>query len=220
MPRILQKVTAFVTRARASGAGGGYELLVMQHPTAGVQLPAGTVEENEPVVTAAFRELAEETGLIDVALVAQLGTEWFDCTERAALMFRTAPLRKGPNLNAPLLEAEFPRGYWCSVVDREGAFSQVVYEDLDLNVQPARVITRYSGWVESDAIAERVERHFFRFEPRGPTKERWVQLAEQRFECYWTPLAPKPALVGGQQGWLDGVYDALLSRGSPRESRS
>lgn len=36
---VLHKVTGFVTRGR--------ELLVFRHPTAGVQLPAGTVEAGE-----------------------------------------------------------------------------------------------------------------------------------------------------------------------------
>jgi len=41
----------------------GREILVFQHPLAGVQLPKGTIEENEGTEAAALRELEEESGL-------------------------------------------------------------------------------------------------------------------------------------------------------------
>ena len=56
---MLEKVTAFVIRKLASGE----ELLILQHPTAGFQLPAGTVNPGENPRVAVLREVAEETGL-------------------------------------------------------------------------------------------------------------------------------------------------------------
>lgn len=55
-PFILRKNTEFQT-----------ELLVFQHPVSGIQLVKGTLEENEPVVDAAIRELFEESGIIRTA---------------------------------------------------------------------------------------------------------------------------------------------------------
>ncbi len=52
------KVVAYITRGR--------ELLVFEHegmPEAGVQVPAGTVEPDEPLEAALWREIAEESGL-------------------------------------------------------------------------------------------------------------------------------------------------------------
>jgi len=209
VPGTLQKVTALITRPRADG---GHDLLVMQHPTAGVQVPAGTVEENESLIDAAFREVAEETGLRELRLVRRLGTETLTAKDGAYAMLRATPLRKGPSLDAAVLEASFPRAYWCRAIGQAGAFSEIVYEEHDFNVQPKRVLVRYSGWVESDAIADAVERHFFHFEVGVPTQERWVQQAEQSFECYFTPLVPKPKLMHLQQAWLDGVYERLTAR--------
>jgi 8-oxo-dGTP pyrophosphatase MutT (NUDIX family) len=65
----LPKVTAFITRA----APGGRDLLLFRHPTAGVQIPAGTVEEGEAIERAVLREVAEETGLENVRLVTLIG---------------------------------------------------------------------------------------------------------------------------------------------------
>ena len=65
----LEKVTAFVTPSRPSGA----KLLLFRHPFAGVQLPAGAVAEGERADIAATREVSEETGLAEVFVVRSLG---------------------------------------------------------------------------------------------------------------------------------------------------
>lgn len=59
---MLHKVAAFITR----GSGQQQELLVIEHPNAGTQLPAGTVEPDEEPDTAVIREIKEETGLTAV----------------------------------------------------------------------------------------------------------------------------------------------------------
>jgi 8-oxo-dGTP pyrophosphatase MutT (NUDIX family) len=57
-----EKVLAYVIRAR----DGRADLLVFthrDHPAAGVQVPAGTVEPGEAIADAVCRELTEESGL-------------------------------------------------------------------------------------------------------------------------------------------------------------
>ena len=57
---------------RASSAGS--ELLVFQHPMAGVQVPKGTVEPGESPEDAALRELREETGIDGARVRERVGT--------------------------------------------------------------------------------------------------------------------------------------------------
>jgi 8-oxo-dGTP pyrophosphatase MutT (NUDIX family) len=67
MPIELRKVIAYVTRQR----DGQTQLLVFTHrgiPEAGVQVPAGTVEDGEDVAAAVVRELEEESGLSGLAM--------------------------------------------------------------------------------------------------------------------------------------------------------
>lgn len=66
-----RKVVAYVTRTR----GRARELLVFEHadhPNAGVQVPAGSLEANEMPISGAVREVVEETGLTSLRVVREL----------------------------------------------------------------------------------------------------------------------------------------------------
>jgi ADP-ribose pyrophosphatase YjhB (NUDIX family) len=59
---LVDKVLAYITRQKEDR----WQLLVFDHrdiPDAGTQVPAGTVEPNEPIETALWREVEEESGL-------------------------------------------------------------------------------------------------------------------------------------------------------------
>ncbi|HEV2235823.1 MAG TPA: NUDIX domain-containing protein [Ktedonobacterales bacterium] len=76
MPLLSEKVVAYITHRR--------RLLVFthrDHPEAGVQVPAGTVEPGESGEVAVLREAREETGLRELTLVRYLGEQWRDLTE-------------------------------------------------------------------------------------------------------------------------------------------
>ena len=58
--KIVRKAVAVVLRPRDQAT----EVLVFRHPLAGVQIPKGTVEEDETIEAATLRELKEESGLV------------------------------------------------------------------------------------------------------------------------------------------------------------
>lgn len=68
-PNVVRKAVACVVRDVA----GASELLVFDHPTAGTQIPKGTMEPGEDVAAAALRELAEESGVRDAVVHGLLG---------------------------------------------------------------------------------------------------------------------------------------------------
>lgn len=73
MNQTLHKVAAYITCNR--------QLLVFiqpDYPEAGVQVPAGTVGEGEPLDDAVLREAQEETGLSGLVIEAYLGTRVYD----------------------------------------------------------------------------------------------------------------------------------------------
>ncbi len=71
---IVHKAAACVVRS----APHGPELLVFQHPVAGVQIPKGSVEPGERPEDAALRELAEESGITIARVVRQVGRHVFE----------------------------------------------------------------------------------------------------------------------------------------------
>ncbi len=71
-----RKVLAYVTHNE--------HLLVFQQPdfpSAGIQVPAGTIEADESPVDAITRELIEETGLTDFTICSKLGEFYYDMSE-------------------------------------------------------------------------------------------------------------------------------------------
>lgn len=80
----VRKVVAYITRE----INGREELLVFRHrdnPEAGVQVPAGTVEEGEDVDAAVAREAGEETGLHGFQVQRKIGVFMYDNKETGRL---------------------------------------------------------------------------------------------------------------------------------------
>ena len=83
----IQKVTAFIIRE----SNGIKELLVFKHPTAGIQIPAGTVEKDEDIETAVKREVYEETGLQFVEIENYLGCMENELENNQRIIAETTP---------------------------------------------------------------------------------------------------------------------------------
>jgi ADP-ribose pyrophosphatase YjhB (NUDIX family) len=77
---VIPKVLAYITRRCLTEI----QLLVFEQrepPEDGLQVPGGTVETGEEVVTALWREIAEESGLTDLTLRGCLATALVDSEE-------------------------------------------------------------------------------------------------------------------------------------------
>lgn len=201
----LDKVTAFVTRRSPAGI----DLLLFQHPTAGVQVPAGTVEDGEPLTAAVLRETAEETGLKPSRIVAHIG--WRDELPPSFthVIYHSTKVYSHPDPNSSDW-AFLRRGIAVRFERRQGDFVQVTYDEGDRYPNPNYLSYQITGWVPVTALAARNRRHFFHLEYNSSSPDRWEQFSDHhRFQLFWAPLNRLPPLIDTVQGWLDYVVRDL-----------
>jgi 8-oxo-dGTP pyrophosphatase MutT (NUDIX family) len=202
----LGKVTAFVTRESERGR----ELLVFRHPSAGVQLPAGTVEPGETPEEAVLRELSEETGLTDVEIVRPLGLMTMDDEEIGLdddefLLLRTVSRMRYPGEPDVPRWRRIRRGQRVHVVAQQGEYVKIHYYRYQLlKGGDFDVMRCVSGWIEMDALTKNMNRYLYHLRTNRPTADTWEKRADHHhvFSMYWVPLNTDPKLVKGLGKWL------------------
>lgn len=205
--RAIQKVTAFVTRL----VDGQAEILLMEHPMAGIQLPAGTVELAESLEAAVLRETAEEAGLERVELVGELGQIELELPENERIVTRVTKLFDSPASDASSVGGfGLRRGSPVRIKEIHGSFAEVISDPLDLSQMPAVRVNGVEGFVRLSLLTGRVERHLFHLTAVQATPNQWQSISDGvTFRLFWQPLEPVPTLHPAQQPWLEQVYDLL-----------
>jgi hypothetical protein len=204
----LDKVATFITR----GKPGTRHLLVFDH-AGGIQIPAGTVLENETTLHAALREALEETGLPDLTLVAELGSRRAALPADERVMLGDALLQLSPDTSSTVVRGTvLRRGTPVKMLEQVDDFMRVLHEEARTDASGETVVTaRRSGWVPSVLLSGTIERYFYHLQSEIPTSERWQVQAEPEhvFTCYWLPLKANIRLMGSQQEWLDSFHKSI-----------
>ena len=164
----LHKVTAFILRPTP----GGPELLLIQHPHAGIQIPAGTVEPGEDPLAAARREAREETGLTDLPEPVYLRSTAYPAPEGFIYTLLPTPVYARPD---PLSFnwAQFRSGLMVRLLRRQAGYAQVAFEEPDAYPETSYITYNITGWVPEHVLAEVQMRHFYRFDYNSPIPARW-----------------------------------------------
>lgn len=203
---MIEKVTAFVIRKK----NGVPQLLVFSHPSAGIQIPAGTLEENETLEKSLVREIKEETGLSKLKIIKKLGETLKFTGPNEAYLTQTLRCYSWPaqaaKRNGPLCN----RGLLLQTFERKVGFTHVKYAEHDLNKEPPVLLLELEGWLPSDALTREIRRHFYLLKVEEDTPEYWKIEADRGniFQCYWVDVNAIPELIGEQAEWalqLDGV---------------
>jgi ADP-ribose pyrophosphatase YjhB (NUDIX family) len=195
----IEKVTAFVTRI----VQGRQELLLFEHPYAGIQIPAGTVEPGEAPEAAAIRETQEETGLIDVAIDQYLGVRAVVLPDTQRMIVQSTGVYARPD-RMSFNWIQLGRGLTVTVERQRDDWTQISYQEWDRQAEPAYVSYQITGWVPSAVLTQQHRRHFFTLTTTDATPERWPHTAEQVlcFTLFWAPLDALPPLRSSQAAWL------------------
>ena len=209
MNKVIQKVTAFIIRER----DGVKELLVFKHPTAGIQIPAGTVEEDEDIEIAVKREVYEETGLQFVEIESYLGCFENELEEGQRIIAETAQVYIEPNLKAIPYKRKLPKGLTVDYLSTQVDFTRISYIEYEYDQfhKPVCIDANIAGWVPNESLSAKKKRHFFLLSTQEETADAWELKSDQGhiFKPYWTPLSPKPNIISPQDKWLDFVYERI-----------
>ena len=209
MNEVVQKVTAFIVRDR----DGVKELLVFKHPTAGVQIPAGTVEKGEDIETAVRRETYEETGLQFVEIENYLGCFENELENNQRIIAETTQVYSEPNLTAIPYKRKLPKGLTIDYLSIQADFTHISYiaYEFDEFHKPIRIDANITGWIPNVNLSAQKKRHFFLMSTQEKTEDTWELKSDMGhiFKPYWTPLSPRPRIISPQDKWLDFVYDKI-----------
>jgi 8-oxo-dGTP pyrophosphatase MutT (NUDIX family) len=204
MPRIVEKVTAFITRPSADGR----DLLLFEHPTAGIQIPAGTVEPGETPAAAILREAREESGLEGLSIRRYLGSRNETLPPGARVIYQPTKVSACPE-EASSDWAYLQRGLQVSVNRREMGFTQVTYIENDREPDPGFISLQITGWVPDATLAAVRQRHFFLLDYAGESGDQWAVYTDRHiFKPFWAPLDDLPEIIPPQDSWLDLLVEA------------
>jgi 8-oxo-dGTP pyrophosphatase MutT (NUDIX family) len=199
------KVTALVVR----GSRPDTELLLFQHPYAGIQLPAGTIEPGETPEAAAVREATEETGLMEFDVVQPLGHRDEVLPENRRMIVQPTTVYSRPDAGS-FDWVRIRSGIAVRQEREQGEFVQITYEEWDRHDTPGIVSFRITGWALASQLATGYRRHFFLLRYNRPTPERWtVETDNHRFELFWAPIRTLPTIISSQAHWVAMLPPAL-----------
>lgn len=209
MSQVVEKVTAFVVRPAKRG---GHDLLLFRHPSAGVQIPAGTVEDGERPEDAVLREAAEETGLFGLTIRQNLGSWEENLPPGQAVVAERTQVYARPDPTS-IDWAFLRRGLAVNVLRRAAGFTQIKYEEFNCTPDPEYVTLSILGWVPGNALAYKRVRHFFLLRPQSWTPdEPWnVSTESQVYTLFWAPLGALPPIIPPQDTWLAMLDKAVAS---------
>jgi 8-oxo-dGTP pyrophosphatase MutT (NUDIX family) len=189
----LDKVTAFITRQRGSTT----QVLLLQHPYAGFQFPAGTVEEAESFEAAILREVHEETGLQHAVIIAQLG-ELFEQFPGRAFTRCAQTVYARPDTTS-FDWATLPRGAGVDVLRRQDGFVHVSFVEGDVYPDPAYITYQITGWVREECLVMQLHRRIYHLTTEEDTPSTWQRYMDQHhYTLLWADVDNLPDIVDPQ----------------------
>jgi 8-oxo-dGTP pyrophosphatase MutT (NUDIX family) len=204
VPGVVEKVTAFITRESEHGC----DLLLFEHPYAGIQIPAGTVEEGETPEEAVIREAHEETGLAPLSVQRYLGCRDETVGPEERIIAKPSTVYARPD-ETSFDWAHLPRGAVVTVKRSAAGFSQVTYVEVDRWPNPQYATMEITGWVPEEVLSESKRRHFFHLQFEGESEERWITYSDSHFfTLFWASVRALPEIIPPQAGWLQVLYES------------
>lgn len=195
----LGKVTAFITGKNHRKD----QLLLISHPHAGIQIPAGTVENGESVFDAVLREVFEETGIQNAQIIREIGKTEKELPESQYVVTETSTVYSRPD---PISFgwASIRRGITVNHLMRnENGYCHITYKEHDNVLEPSYITYQITGWIPSCNISKNISRQFFHLKSHEELPDRWTKEADgHTWELFWAPISSLPSLSKSSTEWL------------------
>ena len=200
----LGKVVCFITRS----SEGQEHLLLLRHPYAGNQIPAGTVEEGESFEAGALREAREETGLAALSVVGELKVEREELPPGAALIRESSTVYSRPDSDS-FDWVTIPRGVRVDTGESEEGFVRVRYREPEA-LGSDRATFEIAGWIAKGALTTSVERRHYHLSSTECDEPEWeIYSDHHRFVLKWHPLSEEPRLEEPFRQWFEFIRKDL-----------
>lgn len=190
---MIEEVTAFIVRR----SGSHYQMLLLNHPPGGYQIPAGTVQEGETAADAAMRQAYHIAGLSQLTIHTYLGSaqNWLPPERR--LVTSQAEVYDSAAEGAGV-QAHLSPGTVVQVLGSSKKRVRVVYAGGGTDAVPYQ-----EGWVDEDMLTDSRRRSFFRLACGPCAADEWTaQVDGESLSASWAPLSELPPLPYDQAEWL------------------
>ncbi|MBI9014765.1 MAG: NUDIX domain-containing protein [Clostridiales bacterium] len=201
------KAIVFIT----SEDQGDKRLLVLGHPNAGIQIPKGTIDENESPLQAALREGSEETGLTDLVCSSHIITENLSLKEDQRYIVSETSVYSRPDKRS-FDWAHLRRGIRVNVRQKNKNYTQIEYlEYEDISVRKT-ISYQIIGWVPNEKISREYIRSYYHLTTKTE-KENWKNFDDNHeFELHWIDIEGTSKLLDSHEIWVDEIFIPYIKK--------
>lgn len=200
----MEKVTAFILRNNQD------EILLFQHKDNSIQLPAGTVEQNETIEEALYREIFEETGILKSSIhnIKKIPIINNDLANNELVIEKEATIFSEACLDS-FAWGNIRKGITVNEMHRENGFIQIDYTEYQDEIKKEILNFRLLCWIKEECTSSIKTRHYY-YVYVNEQKDNWTKKVDNTvFNMFWHKIEDGNICTGIQSNWFQLMADYL-----------
>jgi len=186
------------------------EILVFRHEDASIQMPAGTVEENEEITDGAIREMYEETGIVkdEIEDIDLLEIKYNELLENEVIIEKESNIYSRPREDS-INWVKIRKGITVNRIKEESGYSLIEYREWNNEIEKDYYTYEICGWIKNDNISKEKIRNFVVINVKTE-RETWNTFSDYHtFKHYFIKVEKIPKLITNQEKWKSVLYKYL-----------
>ena len=200
----MEKITAFILRNNQD------EILLFQHKDNSIQLPAGTVEQNETIEEALYREIFEETGILKSGIhnIKKIPIINNDLANNELVIEKEATIFSEACLDS-FAWGNIRKGITVNEIRRENGFIQIDYTEYQDEIKKEILNFRLLCWIKEECTSSIKTRHYYCVYV-NEQKDNWTKKVDNTvFNMFWHKIEDGNICTGIQNNWFQLMADYL-----------